>query len=73
MKKQRKKKKSPQDLTNRNAKSYNRRLDAHIYYIKELGKEALKQRSFNSTLIDILKSKRLLTPAQVKMLEECLR
>lgn len=73
MKPKRKKKKSPQDLTIRNARHYNRKLkDLHNFTIR-LFDELCLQRGYTRTLVDILKSKRLLTPAQISMLEASLK
>lgn len=68
----RKKKKSPADLTTRNAKSYNRRFNLIEVELGQLTIAHFKRARYCNALVDILKSKRLLTPSQVKMLEDCL-
>lgn len=66
MKPKRKKKKSPQDSTMRNVRAANHKIEKlHKYF---MGMEL-----FCVNLLDILKSKRLLTPSQIRMLEDCLR
>lgn len=73
MKKQRKKKKSPQDATLRNVRAANRKtkkLDDDLTLVEI---DIFRLRTFAFSLIDILKSKRLLTPAQCRMLEDALR
>lgn len=69
----RKKKKSPADLTTRNAKSYNRRFKLVEVEMSMLCVHLIKIERFCAELKDILKSKRLLTPAQQRLLEDTLK
>ena len=65
-KKKAKKRKNQTDSTLRNVRAANKKL-AH------LNAEVTKPIRFAFLLIEVFKSKRLLTPAQVKMLEDALR
>lgn len=71
--KRKKQAKRPADLTTRNSRSYNKRLNEQKAYLMRFFDELVMVRTFARTLIDLLKSKRLLTPSQVKMLEDALR
>lgn len=71
--KKKKTKRNAFDLTGRNAKSYNRRFNLIEVELGQLTIAHFKRARYCNALVDILKSKRLLTPAQVKMLEDCLR
>lgn len=67
------KKKNQTDATLRNVRAANKKLESHTKSISTLYSIAHTQAWLMTTLLDILKSKRLLTPAQVKMLEDCLK
>lgn len=72
-KEKRKRPRGPQDATLRNVRAANRKLAQCQRCIKSMFSIVRKQSIRVTALIDILKSKRLLTPAQVKMLEDALR
>lgn len=71
--KSKRKKKNQADATLRNVRAANRKLAQCQRCIKSMFSIVRKQSIRVTALIDILKSKRLLTPSQVKMLEDALR
>lgn len=73
MKPKRKKKRAPADLTTRNARHYNKEFKQLYGLFNATFDNVVYCRRFCQAVFDVLKSKRLLTPAQCRLLEDCLR
>lgn len=73
MKAKKKKARNQADSTLRNVRAANKKIAEHQEWLGSMELDVGRLLAFVFDLLDILKSKRLLTPAQVKMLEDALR